>query len=602
MKKTYIIVESPGKVESIQKYLGEKYVVCASYGQIVELAKGGRYGIGVNPLDEFKAVYHLMPDKMKFLDQIIEDAVNIEEIVICTDPDTEGHGIAWHIAHYLRHLGKPIMRAEFQEITKDGILDGLKNITELDYNKYQAQETRRLLDRIVGFMVSPFLINLYKSNLSAGRVQSVATKMVIEREKEIGSFEPKEYWNVHVDLIKGGQECTAKFAGKIKTQEHAEKIKQEVESPSIKESAFEVISAVQKIKREMPPPPLTTARMQQLMASKHGIDGEETMAAAQTLYELGLCTYMRTDSVRISDTALDNTRSWLTNNNFEIPKSPNVFKNKIASQDAHECIRPTDVNKHPDEIKLNKEITLLYRLIWECFVSSQMMPAVYNTLDAKIIHQSSKHSFKMTGKVLQSPGYLALLEKEAASGEKLFILKEGDIFNLKDDKSVRLEQKFTQPPARYTYASLIKELESNGVGRPSTYVQIIGKITHRNYVEKKGNTYYGTDLGIKITDLLSNYFGFMEYDYTASLEKQMDEIAAGDSDKTKTLTDFYKIFSAQLSKIHVDNGGLVCKKCSAPMYVKNSKVGDKFYGCSLYPFCNSIVPVEKELPQQKISA
>jgi DNA topoisomerase-1 len=590
--KTLIIVESPTKTQAIQKYLGDNYLVYASNGQIVDLAKGGRFGIGVNPNANFKTFYHLIPEKVHFLDKIISQVDIIEKIIICTDPDTEGHGIAWHISQSLKHLKKPIMRAEFHEITEHGIREGLKNSREIDVNQYKAQETRRVLDRIVGFMVSPFLINYYHTNLSAGRVQSVATRLVVEREREIANFEPQEYWNLSARIAKADLVFNAKYQGKLKNKEEAEKTKSELEQPSITDSEFIVSTVTKKAKKEQPDPPLTTARIQQLMASKFGIDGERTMAAAQSLYELGFVTYIRTDSVRISDVALSNVREWLQTNNFEIPNKPNVFKNKDSAQNAHECIRPTDLNNTPDKINLSDDVRALYKLIWTYFVASQMCPAVYDTLDIKINHKLSKHLFKVAGKVLVEPGYLALLEGKEKSNDVLPTVDKNDVLKLVDEKSIEIEQKFTQPPHRYNYASLIKELESRGIGRPSTYVDIIGKITNRHYVEKQGNTYYGTKLGDEITSLLSKYFDFMNYDYTANLEQQMDEISCGKISNLDVLNDFYKSFRNKLKDAHVENGGKVCQKCSAPMYLKPGRNDTKFWGCALYPFCDSSASVE----------
>ncbi len=585
MKKTIIIVESPGKVQSIQKYLGEQYIVCASNGQIVNLAKGSKYGIGVNPLDKFKAFYTLMPDKVYFLDKIISNIDIIDKIIICTDPDTEGHGIAWHIADKLKHLQKPIFRAEFHEITQEGIAEGLKHISDIDFNKFKAQETRRVLDRLVGFMVSPFLINSYGSNLSAGRVQSVATRMVFEREQEIKKFDPKEYWNISVNLIKDTQSFIAKYQGKVKSAEVANQIKFDIEQPTILDSIFKVSTVVKKPKKENSIPPLTTAKMQQVMASKYGFEGERTMATAQSLYESGYITYMRTDSVRASDTALTNVREWLANNKFDIPTKPNTFKNKDAAQNAHECIRPTNLNNIPDKMSIGEDTKLLYKTIWIYFVSSQMCPAVYDTLDVKITHELSKHQFKLTGKLLVSPGYLSILEDRVISKNTFPTINVDDLFKLIDSKSICLEQKFTQPEARYNYASLIKELESKGIGRPSTYCSIVDTIIKRNYVSKNANnSYYATEMGEKITLLLANYFNFLEYNYTSKLEERMDKISNGEVDYLDVLNDFYSQFSQDLQKLVLANNGKICCKCNSPMYLRNYD-NTSYWQCALQPFC-----------------
>jgi len=586
--KKLIIVESPNKVQTIQKYLGDKYIVQASNGHIVDLSKGGEFGIGVNPNNKFKTHYSMIPNKFRFIENIISNLDNIEQIIICTDPDTEGHAIAWHIAEKLKYFNKPILRGEFHELTEQGIKNGISNLGNLDFNKFKAQETRRILDRIVGFMVSPFLINHYGMKLSAGRVQSVTTRMVIEREKEISEFKPQEYWNISVSLTKDKNNYIAKYSKKIKSKDEAEKIKLEIEYPNISESEFRAIEVVKKPKKENPPPPLTTAKMQQVMASKFSIDGERTMAAAQSLYESGYVTYIRTDSVRISDEALLNVRNWLSKNNFEIPTKPFIFKNKEAAQNAHECIRPTVLNNTPEVVNLNGDNRILYELIWKQFVSSQMCSAIYDTLNVKIEHAHSKHSFKLTGKLLVSPGYLTILENKKESKTTLPSLNKNDLLKLTDEESIVLDQKFTQPPARYNYSSLIAELENKGIGRPSTYVDIIGKITNRNYVEKQGNTYHGTELGTKITDKLSQYFEFMNYDYTALLEKQMDDISIGNIDNIHVLNNFYNSFIKTLQQAHIDNDGKICKKCGAPMYLKNGKNDVKFWGCGLYPFCRGV--------------
>lgn len=592
MKKIYIIIESPGKVETIKQYISNNYEIIASYGHITELAKGGRYGIGVNPIDNFKAYYMLMKDKMPFLDKIISNADNIDKIILATDDDIEGHSISWHISKYIRHLNIPIYRCIFNEITKNGIENGLNNLSELDINKYHAANVRRILDRIVGFMVSPFLINYYGDNLSAGRVQSVAARMIIEREQEINCFNPEEYWVIIASLVKEQQIFTAKFQGKIKNKMAAEKIKLELEQPTIYNSVFKISSLKKKPKKEYPDPPLNTAKLQQIMATKFGMEGERTMAAAQRLYEAGLVSYIRTDSIRAADTAIKTLRAWLNTNNLEVPVRSYLYKNKDAAQDAHECIRPTDINKTPKTMNLYGDELDLYRTVWNYFVASQMVPAVYDTLDAKVLHELSGHQFKITGKLLVEPGYLYVLEGKSKSNNILPNLNNEDLLKLVDDKSICFEQKFTQASPRFTYASLVKELESNGVGRPSTFAAISSTILNRGYVIKKGNTYHGTLLGEKINGILKQYFDFLAYDYTALLEKQMDDIALGKLNHLEVLNDFYSNFKNKLKKAHLDNDGKICDKCGAPMYLRIGKYS-KFWNCALFPFCSSVKQLEK---------
>lgn len=585
MKKV-IIVESPNKIAAIEKYFDDSYMICASNGQIMDLAKGGRFGIGVNPINKFKTYYHLIPEKIFFLDKIISSNDQIEKIIICTDPDTEGHGIAWHIFQNLKHLNKPIYRAEFHEITESGIKEGLSKITEVDINKFKAQETRRILDRIVGFMVSPFLINYYGDKLSAGRVQSVATKMVTSLERTIKEFKSEEYWNLGLNVNKETLKFKCKYFGEISNKKELDEIISDISKPTIKDSIFEITKLNKKEKKQAPPPPLTTAKIQQLMSSKYGIEGEDTMAAAQSLYELGFVTYIRTDSTRISDTALDNVRQCIADNSFDLPKKPNIFKNKEAAQNAHECIRPTNLKITPEDINLSDDIKKLYKLIWKFFIASQMSPAIYDTLEAKVTHTGSGRIFKISGKVLKSAGYLSFLEGKENSNKELPTISIKDLLSLDTSEPFFYEQKFTQPPSRFTYSSLIEELESNGIGRPSTYTEIVSKITNRHYVEKHDEHYYGTELGEKITSMLDKYFDFMKYDYTADLEKQMDNISLGKVDSLSILDNFYTSFKNKLSQAQSETGGKICEKCSSPMYFR---VFDKssFHQCALYPFCHN---------------
>lgn len=589
MQKDIIILESPGKIQSVTKYLGnpDKYVVLASKGHIVELAKGGRFGIGVNPLQNFKTYYSLMEDKIPFLDDVISRVEDVEKIILASDPDLEGESIAYHIASKLKYLGKPIFRAEFHEITKEGIEHGLNNLTEVSLDKFKAQETRRILDRIVGFMVSPFLMNNYGNNLSAGRVQSVATRLVIEREREITKFKPEKYWNLFALLEKEGQQISTKYSKSIKSEELALQIKKDIDFPN---SIFQVSKVSKTVKKDPPPAPLTTSKMQQVLAARHGIEGERTMAAAQTLYEAGLVTYIRTDSTRVSDSALTSVRQWIVDNKFELSKEPNMFKNKDASQDAHECIRPTKLDTLPETVNLGNDTAVLYKEIWKYFIASQMMPAKYDNLEMRIFHETSKHEFKFSGKIMIDPGYLSLLDEEIGKKKsgKLPSFEEGDKLNLINNKSVSIDAKSTQPPSRFNYGTLVKELENKNIGRPSTLVETISKITVRNYVEKKGTTYYGTELGDKITGILQGYFDFMKYEYTSELEAKMDQIALGKSNNIEILNTFYKDFLVHLKEAHEANGGKMCTKCAAPMYSKTSKAGDKFWGCSLYPYCNQV--------------
>lgn len=595
--KTLIIVESPGKIKTIQKYLGDEYIVAASFGHIVDLAKGGKFGIGVDVIHNYKTYYTLLPDKLSKLDNIINIAIDCDKIIICSDPDLEGEAIAYALANKLEHLNKPIFRAQFNEITKEGVQQGLKNYGQLNKLKADAQETRRVLDRIVGFMVSPFLINYYGTNLSAGRVQSVTTKLIVDREKEISSFIPKENWNLLINLNKDNKDFSIKLQSKIKNKEEALKFKEIL----LSDNNLIVDSIVSKSKKEKPPAPLTTAKLQQIISSKFGMSGDEIVAAAQNLYELGYCSYIRTDSTRISDTALKMVREWLTNNNLKLPKTPNVFKNKDASQDAHECLRPTVVNNLPDQIALSGNEQIMYKVIWSYFVASQMEPAIFDINEIIIKHPKSGSLFKISGKVLIEPGFLQILKDSLPTDKNnLPELYKEEKFSFNENQ-IKLEQKFTQPPPRYNYATLIAELENKGIGRPSTYNNIVTKISDRKYVEKDGNVFYPTELGNKVCDLLSNYFNFMSYDYTASLEQELDNISLGKCESKTIIDNFFKSFKNTLCKAHTDCGGKLCDICGLPINKRLLASGDQLLSCFASPFCKNLSIIKRSQNQADIN-
>ncbi len=582
--KTLIIVESPGKIHTIQKYLGDKYIVLATAGHIVDLAKNGRFGLGVNVFDNFKTYYTLIPEKIQFLDKIINASEECNKIIICSDPDLEGTGIAYLLAEKLVHLNKPILRAEFHEITQFGIEDGLKHQGKINQDKFKAQATRRIIDRLFGFMISPYLANYYKSNVSAGRVQSVATLAIVDREDEILKFKPEEYWNLNLSLSKKDKSFIAKYQGKIKNKDEANTIKNDL----LASNTFKVSSVIAKPKKELPDPPLTTSRLQQIMYSKYGVSGEETMEHSQILYEYGFCSYIRTDSMRISDTALSMVRGWLTDQKFDVPKQPNIFKNKNSSQDAHECLRPTVIKTLPSQIEVDEIKKLIYKEIWYHFVASQMNPAIYDTLEIKINHISNNYLFKASGKALRYQGYLELSNTDVGAKMMLPSLNKDEELTFSKKEDIQLEQKFTQPPSRYNYASLIKFLERKGIGRPSTFSTILAKITDRNYVEKKNDALMPTELGRNVSELLKKYFDFMRYDYTASLEEKLDDIAIGKANDQQILHDFFDQFKRTLIQAHLDAGGEVCERCQLPVFHRQTKEGIEYIKCLGAPFCKKV--------------
>lgn len=577
-----IIVESPSKATTIQKYLGDEYHVMASMGHICDLAKGGKYGIGINVNDDFKPYYVLMKDKISLLDEMIAAAEKSDEILLFSDGDREGESIASHIKKYLVSTGKPIKRGRFNEITKSAILKAIKNADDIDLNLVKAQEARRALDRIVGFMVSPYLINNYGSNLSAGRVQSVAVRMIADREKEIDSFKPEEFWNISV---KFKSPTNIEFTTKLQGAKITNKAAADLMIGNIKDQEFYVASVISSKKKEKPPAPLTTSTLQQYMAKKFSFEPDRTMSAAQSLYESGFCTYIRTDSTRISDEAVDDVRSWITDNKLDLPKKPNAYETKASAQDAHECIRPTNVKTLPNSSILSGDDKEVYAVIWQHFVACQMNPAIWNTLQVNIKSKQGL-TFTTSGKALEYKGYLEIFGSIDIGKIEIPNLQENDILTLSDKNPIKADQKFTQPLPRFNNASIIKELEDKQIGRPATYAEIIKKITARNYVEKSGNNYKPTDIGKKITTILVNLFPFMDYKYTQRMEEQLDDIAAGKIDYVSMLNEFFIPFKAKLDAAYVSSGSTICAKCGGIMMTRsNPKDQTTFSGCNNYPRC-----------------
>lgn len=581
-----LIVESPNKINTIQKIVGNDYKIIASYGHIRDLSKSRKDGIGINVLKDFAPKFAFMPNKVEVIQSIIDNAEKADEIYIATDPDREGEAISYHIYECIKDLGKPIKRISFDKIVKKAVLDALANPKEIDMNLVNSQICRRVLDRLVGYMVSPYLMNKYSQILSAGRVQSVATRMIVEREKQIKEFQPKEYWNLLISLNKNNLNFKSKILTEIKTEEAAKKVKEEISNPDLTSFNFEVVSVLAKSKKDPPKPPFNTAKLQQAMASKHGMNGETCMENAQSLYEKGLITYIRTDSVKTDADALNEIREMIVSIGLEPSEKINIYKDKENAQSAHECIRPTNINTKPGDINLSLSENLLYKAIWEQTISSQMKPAVYDTLEIKIKHKHSDHLFKTTGKALKYKGYLEFSNQEL-SEITLPNLEKGEFLKLSEENPITLEQKFTKPPSRYNYASFIEELENKGIGRPSTFANICKTIIGRSYVEQKDNILYGTELGEKITEELEKYFKFMEYTYTSKLEENLDEIELGKKSSKEILNNFFSEFKEKINKAHLDNNGVLCKGCNMPVYHKQRKDGVEYNICSMYPFCTT---------------
>lgn len=407
--KTLVIVESPSKADKIQNYLGKDYIVMASKGHITDLAKGGKHGLGVDVDNNFRPHYVLMEDKYDTLDALLAAAKKVDQIFVASDPDREGEAIAWHLADRLDGVGKPIKRMVFNEIKKDKLLKAVKEVREIDMDLFHSQEARRILDRLVGFMASPFLMNFFGSKLSAGRVQSVVTRMVIDREREIESFVPEDYWTIQVNLSKDGKDSfVTKYSGRLTDQTTADDMKKRL---SVNDYVVSEVLAEEE--KRYPQAPLVTSTLQRIMSKDYGFSADRTMKAAQSLYESGYCTYIRTDSVRVGDDALKDVRDWLKSNNHEVPKKAYAYKNKDAAQDAHECIRPSDLSLDPkDQMAIiDPDEKKVYETIWKYFVASQMMPAVYSTLKVTAHVKNDKGAeVKASGKALNSRGFLEILD------------------------------------------------------------------------------------------------------------------------------------------------------------------------------------------------
>jgi DNA topoisomerase-1 len=613
--KILVVVESPAKAKTISKYLGKEYVVRASAGHIFDLSTGGKHNFGIDIDKGFIPKYTVIPDKKDKLKAIMNAAKSASSVYLATDDDREGEAIAWHLAEALKSVKVPIKRIKFREITKKGISDALKNIGDLDRGLFDAQQARRVIDRIVGFSVSPLLIHKFGPKLSAGRVQSVAVRIVVDREREIEAFIPEEYWNITATLAKKKElddSFVAKYSKKVTDEKTAKKIKADLDGDD-----YNIKSLDESERKRNPPPPLITSSLAKSAAVRYKFTTARTMKAAQSLYEAGMITYMRTDSYRCSGESIMSCRGWLSENGYDCPEKPNFYavkkkgakntkKAKAAAQDAHEAIRPTNVKVTPQNIYSSEDEQKVYRIVWERFVASQMLPALYDNVNA-VIETTSGHQLKASGRTLKYAGWLEIahdLEKESNNDVKLPKLKVGENVILVKPKVVA-DQKFTKPPPRYSEATLIDELKKQGIGRPSTFAAIMSKITSRNYVERKAGAFCPTDLGKKIVDDLVKYYSFMNINYTANMEQNLDKIADGDLKYLDMLNDFYEPFQGELRKSEMSSNtdyGFECPKCGGKM-VLNHGIYGYYLACYDYPkkckgtiSCNIVddKPVPKE--------
>ena len=625
MSKSLVIVESPAKAKTINKYLGKDYVVEASIGHIMDLPKNK---IGVDLTDgTFEPELIVIPGKEKVVDRLKKLAEKSSAVYLAPDPDREGEAIAAHLETQLRMVVKPSMihRVTFNEITPKAVAAAFKQARKVDANLVDAQQTRRVLDRIVGYQISPLLWDKVRRGLSAGRVQTVAVRLIVEREREIKEFKPVEYWTIDAKLTPdpSGQEFTARFTGidgKKATIETvgAPSVPNGDEARSIVEAAkrgkWSVRSIDRRERSRNATPPFTTSKLQQDASRQLGFNVKRTMGVAQRLYEgielgpdgtVGLITYMRTDSTRVSPDAIQAVREYIKNKLGAkyLPAQPNAFKSKKDAQDAHEAIRPTNPELHPDQIKrfLSDEQYKLYKLIWQRFVASQMVPAVFDQTTVEVQSVSDRrYDFRVTGSIMKFDGFLKVYEeaKEAkdeddeALKNKLPDLRDGQALKL---NSVDTEQHFTEPPPRYNEASLVKVLEERGIGRPSTYSSIINTIQDREYVQKVGGGRTGrfipTEIGLVVTDLLIENFPYIfDTKYTARLEEELDDIEDGKEKWTDLLSGFYGHFTEELAHASTHMADIKrmetptdekCDLCGSPLVLKWGKFGS-FFACSAY--------------------
>ncbi len=616
-----VIVESPTKVKSIKKYLGSGYEVMASMGHIRDLPKSK---LGVDVEHNFKLQYINMPDKKDVIKKLQEAAKESDGVILATDPDREGEAISWHLAHILALDLNDENRVSFNEITQSGVKKGISNPHKIDLDLVDAQQARRVVDRIVGYKLSPFLWKKVKSGLSAGRVQTVALRLIVEREREIEKFNSEEYWTIDAKLLSSRKTFEAKLYGtadckkidEIKNEEAANRIVE-----NLKDCEYVVSSIKKGTRNKQPAPPFITSTLQQEASRKLGFTGQRTMKVAQQLYEgvdiegigaTGLITYMRTDSLRISEEARAAANGYITKTFGEdyLPAKPRYFKTKSGAQDAHEAIRPTVIDLEPDKIKasLTAEQYKLYKLIWSRFIASLMQVCIQNTCAVDI--KAGDYLFKASGYSVKFDGFTVLYiegrDDDAQDAAALPAMNEGDVLKLKE---LMPNQHFTQPPARYTEPTLIKALDENGIGRPSTYAPIISNILQRNYIEREKKSLKPTQLGTVISDLIVEYFKkIVDVKFTAGLEKKLDKIGAGELDWISTISDFYDDFDALYKKAEASLDGkrvkvpdvetdVICEKCGRKMVLKNGRFG-KFLACPGYPECKNTKPApENEVNQ-----
>lgn len=617
MAKSLVVVESPAKAKTISKYLGRNYVVKASVGHIKDLPKSK---LGVDVDDDFTPQYAVIPAKTKIVKELKSAAKSIKDIYLAADPDREGEAICQHLFEELSSKTRNVYRVLFHEITKNAIQEAFKNPGRINQNKVNAQQTRRILDRLVGYKISPLLWNKVRRGLSAGRVQTVALRMIVEREREIRAFTSEEYWSLDARLgAAAPPDFTAKarqLDGKKWEVSDGETTHGVVEE--LKQAQFVVKGVRRREKKKYPVPPFITSKLQQEAARKLNYSVKKTMILAQKLYEgieigeegsVGLITYMRTDSSRVSESALQEVRALIGRDFGEayLPHHPIYYKSKKTAQEAHEAIRPTSVERAPESVKndLEPDLWKLYSLIWNRFVASQMNPAVFDQTEVQI--DAGRVEFKATGSITKFPGFLAVYQeskpedKDVSDEEESVLpaIAEGEVLALRE---LLPGQHFTQPPPRYNEASLVKSLEAKGIGRPSTYASILSTIQDREYVDKREGRFYPTEIGEVVLELLVESFQeLFDYEYTARLEDHLDRIESGKELWQQAMRNFYDLLAGKLKiaekemrdiKTEAIETDEVCEKCGSKMVIKWGKFG-RFMACSGYPDCRNTREIPK---------
>jgi DNA topoisomerase-1 len=618
---TLVVVESPAKAKTIMRYLGAGYVVKASVGHVKDLPKAS---MGIDIEHDFQPRYVVIEGKKKVIADIKAAAKKASQVLLAPDPDREGEAIAWHIAEEIRSANPNIHRVLFNEITKKAVNEAILHPIEIDRHKFESQQARRVLDRLVGYEISPVLWSKVRRGLSAGRVQSVAVRLVVDREAEIKAFRPEEYWTISVE-VEGS--APPPFAARV-VRLDGEKAALSHEGQAsdvvslLSQATLRVASIERKERRKNPPPPFITSRLQQEASSKLRFSPKRTMGLAQRLYEgvelgdegpTGLITYMRTDSTRLSEDAVKDVRAWIADRYGEAsrPAEPNVFKSKKSAQDAHEAIRPTSTQYDPETVRRllagtpagrdareSEDLIRLYTLIWNRFVACQMAPAVFDQTVIEI--DADRVGLRANGQVMRFAGYLAIYAEAQDEGSP-DDETAGSLPDVYEGETLRLlgcqpEQHFTQPPPRYSEATLVRDLEEKGIGRPSTYATILSTIQDRGYVEKREGRLGPTELGLVVSGLLVKSFPeIVSTDFTAQMEEQLDEVEEGAVDWVKLLRDFYGPFQQDLARAKVEMRDLkreeeptleVCEKCGKPMVIKWGRNG-YFLACSGFPECRN---------------